>query len=116
MAAWGRERFERGGLRGGKLERKLKKSEVNHLDVLAVRHPSVSPADKAGPRFPLVEFSQWTSRASVVKTLSFQPLCLLLFISSQQLLELVSILSALSCHLSFFNALRLAALSTSRVS
>lgn len=51
MAAWGRERFERGGLRGGKLERKLKKSEVNHLDVLAVRHPSVSPADKAGPRF-----------------------------------------------------------------
>lgn len=47
MAAGRSERIERGGLRGGKLERKLKKSKVNHVDVLAVRHPSVSPADKS---------------------------------------------------------------------
>lgn len=76
MAAWRRERFERGGLQGGKLERKLKKSEVNHLDVLAVRHPSVSPADKAVLRF--LWWSSASGRAArVLLRLSFQRLSLL---------------------------------------
>lgn len=88
MAAWRRERFERGGLWGGKLERKLKKSEVNHLDVLAVHHPSVSPADKA-----MLHFLCWSSASGWAARV--------FFISSRQLLVLVSILSIRSCHLSF---------------
>lgn len=113
VAAWRRERFERGGLRGGKLERKLKKSEVNHLDVLAVGHPSVSPADKA---------TLWWSSASrraarALLSLRFQPPFSPSFVyifpatSATRLNPLNPLMSPL-----FYNTLRLAVLSTSRVS
>lgn len=67
------------------MERKLKKSEVNHLDVLAVRHPGVSPSDKGALRF-----LWWRSASGRAAPLTSQRLLLVSL--------LLLIRSTLSCH------------------